>query len=119
MRTFPTFKGMLFISFVLLVINACKKNNSNNPSVNKPPGLQIVADSLTSPVAFAESPDNSKRLFIVDQIGKVWIVGADGKKLANPFIDVSGKMVGINSSYDERGLLGLAFHPDFKTNGRF
>jgi glucose/arabinose dehydrogenase len=119
MKTFAAFRGMFFIAFVLFTINACKKNNSNNPSVNKTPGLQLVADSLIAPVAFAESPDNSKRLFIADQIGKVWILGADGKKLANPFIDVSSKMLGLNSSYDERGLLGLAFHPDFKTNGRF
>jgi len=45
--------------------------------------------------------------------------GADGKKLTTPFMDISSKMVNLMPGYDERGLLGLAFHPDFKTNGQF
>ena len=66
-----------------------------------------------------EPPDNSGRLFILDQTGKIWIIGSDGKKLATPFIDLAGKMVAISPGYDERGLLGLAFHPQFKSNGKF
>src|ERR1700681_2176855 len=119
MKSGDTFREFILVSFLQLVINACKKNNYNNPSGNKTPGLQLVTDSLVAPVAFAESPDNTKRLFIVDEIGKIWIVGAEGKKLANPFIDVSNRMVSLDPSYDERGLLGLAFHPDYKTNGKF
>jgi glucose/arabinose dehydrogenase len=120
MKIFATASGMLFVFLLLICAGSCKKtNNNNNPPVNVTPGLQLVTDSLISPVAFAEAPDNSKRLFIVDEIGKIWIVGADGKKLTTPFIDVSSKMVSLDPSYDERGLLGLAFHPDFKTNGKF
>ncbi|MEJ0082713.1 MAG: PQQ-dependent sugar dehydrogenase [Puia sp.] len=85
----------------------------------KTPGLQLVTDSMVAPVVVAEPPDGSKRLFVVDEIGKIWIIGSDGKKLANPFIDITSKMVTLSPSYDERGLLGLAFHPDFKTNGKF
>ena len=39
--------------------------------------------------------------------------------MSQPFIDVSSKMVSLRSQYDERGLLGLAFHPDFRSNGKF
>jgi glucose/arabinose dehydrogenase len=67
----------------------------------------------------AEPPDGSGRLFIVDETGQVWIIGKDGKRLSSPFIDVSSKMVTLNATYDERGLLGLAFSPDYKTNGKF
>jgi glucose/arabinose dehydrogenase len=120
MKFFATASGMLFICLLVISTSSCKKNNNNNnPPANVTPGLQLVADSLISPVAFAEAPDNSKRLFIVDEIGKIWIVGADGKKLTTPFIDITSKMVTLDPSYDERGLLGLAFHPDFKTNGKF
>lgn len=120
MKFFATASGMLFICLLVISTSSCKKNNNNNnPPANVTPGLQLVADSLISPVAFAEAPDNSKRLFIVDEIGKIWIVGADGKKLTTPFIDITSKMVALDPSYDERGLLGLAFHPDFKTNGKF
>jgi glucose/arabinose dehydrogenase len=79
----------------------------------------MIAQALVSPVAVVEPPDSSHRLFILDEIGKIWIVGADGKQLAAPFMDLTSKMVTISPSYDERGLLGLAFHPQFKTNGLF
>src|SRR4030095_2349122 len=101
-------------------IASCAKDVTYSPPPsNQIPGLQIIVDSLTSPVAMAEPPDDTKRLFIADQTGKIWIIGSDGKKVSTPFIDITSKMVALNPSYDERGLLGLAFHPDFKTNGKF
>ena len=39
--------------------------------------------------------------------------------LSTPFLDLTGKMVALNPNYDERGLLSLAFHPNFQTNGKF
>jgi glucose/arabinose dehydrogenase len=81
--------------------------------------LQMLLDNLVSPVTLLESPDNTHRLFVVDQVGQIWILDANGHKLPQPFIDVSSKMVGLSPFYDERGLLGLAFHPNFKTNGKF
>jgi hypothetical protein len=65
-----------------------------------------------------ESPDNSGRIFIADQGGQIYIL-KDGSRLTIPFLDISSKMVQRTSAQDERGLLGLAFHPDFATNGRF
>jgi len=50
--------------------------------------------------------------------GKVWII-QNGKLVSRPFLDVSGEMVRINPAYDERGLLGIAFHPQFKKNRKF
>lgn len=78
-----------------------------------------MADNLVSPVALDAPPDNSKRLFLIDQVGKVWIIQADGTRGSSPFLDISSKMVTPSAGYDERGLLGFAFHPDFKTNGKF
>ncbi|MBS1663460.1 MAG: PQQ-dependent sugar dehydrogenase [Bacteroidetes bacterium] len=112
-------KNLLPLSMVL-IIAACKKDHNNNPpNNNTTPDLQQVTDGLISPVALVEPPDGSKRLFIVDQAGKIWIVQSDGTRSATPFIDLSSKIVALNPGYDERGLLGLAFHPDFKTNGKF
>ena len=42
-----------------------------------------------------------------------------GKRIEKPFLDLREHIVELNSFYDERGLLGLAFHPDFATNGHF
>ena len=115
---------MKFLAVPLLIfffiISGCKKDHNNNPpNQNATPDLQQVADGLVSPVALVEPPDGSKRLFVVDQVGKIWIIQADGTKAGTPFIDLTSKMVTLTPGYDERGLLGLAFHPDFKTNGKF
>lgn len=85
----------------------------------KPVDMALVAQNLVSPVGVVPVPDDSKRLFIIDQIGKIWVVDGAGNQLATPFLDVTGKMVRLNPNYDERGLLGFTFHPDYKNNGRF
>ncbi len=82
-------------------------------------GLQLVAEGFTSPVALAQPPDETGRLFVADQIGQIRIISADGELQSEPFLDIQDRMVAIAEAYDERGLLGLAFHPDFATNGRF
>ncbi|HEX5809306.1 MAG TPA: PQQ-dependent sugar dehydrogenase, partial [Anaerolineales bacterium] len=62
--------------------------------------------------------DDSRRLFLVEQTGVIWII-AEGRRSERPFLDLRDRVVELNSFYDERGLLGLAFHPDFASNGRF
>lgn len=81
--------------------------------------LSLVAEGFAAPVAMVAAPDDSGRLFVVDQIGQVRIVSADGQVAAEPFLDIQDRMVQLNEGYDERGLLGMAFHPDFAENGRF
>ena len=82
-------------------------------------GLRQVAAGLTSPVALIEPPDGSRRLFIVDQIGLIRVLQPDGQLLAEPFLDVRDRLVTLRPNFDERGLLGLAFHPQYAENGRF
>lgn len=81
--------------------------------------FDIVASGLTSPVMATHAGDGSGRLFVVQQTGEILIIDDSGTLLPTPFLDVSSAMVSINSGYDERGLLGLAFHPDYENNGRF
>ena len=101
-----------------LMLTGCKKNDDNNGNNNNQEvDWQLIADNFVSPIGLVTAPGDS-RLFVIDQVGKVWII-KDGQKLATPFIDVSSKLVTLTPGYDERGLLGLAFHPDYKTNGRF
>jgi glucose/arabinose dehydrogenase len=80
--------------------------------------LELVASGLASPVYLTHAGDGSGRLFIVDQIGLVRIV-KDGSLLSAPFLDLRSEIVAVNTFFDERGLLGLAFHPDYASNGRF
>ena len=81
-------------------------------------GLALVAEGFVAPVALVPAPDDSGRLFVVDQIGLVRVVTADTTLLPEPFLDVRDRMITLRAGYDERGLLGLAFHPDYAENGR-
>ncbi|HKO80302.1 MAG TPA: PQQ-dependent sugar dehydrogenase [Chitinophagaceae bacterium] len=103
----------------LVLVNGCHKFDHHNPSHKEKVDLKLIADGLVSPLGVVEAPDNSGRLFVIDQIGKVWIIDANGNKLTAPFIDLTGRMVTLMPDFDERGLLGLAFHPNYKDNGRF
>ena len=58
------------------------------------------------------------RMFVVDQIGQIKVMTADGNLLEKPFLNLSDRMVKLTPGYDERGLMGLALHPDFARNGR-
>ncbi len=75
--------------------------------------IEVLASGLASP-DFACSPPGDPRVFVLEQGGtiRIW---RDGKLLPRPFLDLRGRI----SSGGERGLLGLAFHPDFATNGVF
>jgi len=75
---------------------------------------EIVASGFTKPVQVTHARDGSQRLFVVEQTGWITII-QDNTVLPDPFLDLSGKI----SSGGERGLLGLAFHPDFSSNGYF
>lgn len=80
--------------------------------------LQALARELTSPVGLAAPHDGSGRMFVIEQSGKIKII-KNGVVLPVPFLTVTDKLDGLNIAYSEKGLLGLAFHPAYKTNGRF
>jgi len=73
------------------------------------------ASGLTSPVVVTHAGDGSDRLFVVEQRGFIRVIDADGALQTAPFLDIDA----LVSSGGERGLLGLAFHPDYATNGLF
>lgn len=82
-------------------------------------GLELVADNFVSPVALVESPDDSGRYFIVDQVGVINIYSPKSGVLPTPFLNLKDKIVSLKDEHEERGLLGLAFHPDYRDNGKF
>jgi glucose/arabinose dehydrogenase len=75
--------------------------------------LEPVAQGLDSPL-LVTAPAGDPRLFVVEQTGRILIL-VDGAVQPAPFLDVSDRI----SVGGERGLLGLAFHPDYASNGRF
>jgi glucose/arabinose dehydrogenase len=81
--------------------------------------LELVAEGFTAPLLLIEPPDGSKRRFVIEQIGKIKIIDADGDVLEQPFLDIGHKLTARLHTFHETGLLGLAFHPNFKSNGKF
>jgi len=87
-----------------------------NPSFAEGRGglaVQEVADGLTAPL-YVTAPTGDARLFIVEQPGMVRIV-EKGRLLDRPFLDISSRL----RFGGERGLLSLAFHPNYARNGYF
>lgn len=78
--------------------------------------LQQLASGLSKPVLLTSARDGSNRLFIVEQTGRILVTtpGAPAPS-STPFLDLTAKIL----TGDERGLLGLAFHPQFNNNRRF
>ncbi|HEY8368451.1 MAG TPA: PQQ-dependent sugar dehydrogenase [Thermodesulfobacteriota bacterium] len=81
--------------------------------------LEPVAEGLTHPLILVSPPDGSRRRFIVEQTGQIRILVPNGRLLDEPFLDIRHKLPTLLSDFDERGLLGLAFHPDYRNNGKF
>jgi glucose/arabinose dehydrogenase len=73
--------------------------------------LTVVTSSVSQPVLATSPRDGTNRLFIIEKAGTIRIV-KDGSLLATPFLDLSASV----SKGPEQGLLGLAFHPGYKTN---
>ncbi len=83
--------------------------------------LERVAEGLTSPVAFEAAPGETGLHVVVDQVGLAYRY--DEGLVEDPFLDVRDRLVDIGegtwADYDERGLLGLAFHPSFDDDRKF
>lgn len=82
--------------------------------------LEVVASGLTAPLKGTIAPGLPNYLFVVDQTGTVWAVNLV-TNTKTPFLNVSSRLVTLGvlgpNTFDERGLLGLAFHPNFQQNG--
>ncbi len=81
------------------------------------PGLaaeEIAPGSFSSPLFVTQAPGSTDTLWVVQRGGRIRLVR--GGSVVGDFLDVSGR---ITTGGGEQGLLGLAFHPDYETNGRF
>lgn len=81
--------------------------------------LEQVAGGFRSPLYMTYAPDGSGRIFVLQQTGQIYIL-QDGEQLPDAFLDLSDRVSqDVLSGYSERGLLGLAFHPNYAENGYF
>lgn len=78
--------------------------------------------SFDKPVLITFSPDQTNRVFVVEQEGKILVFPNDPDVTSGQvqtFLDITGKLPGGIPPYGEYGLLGMAFHPDYAENGSF
>ncbi len=96
----------------------CNGGMSNRMTPPPPPAVQVelvsVASGFTTPLDIQQAGDGSGRLFVLEQEGRIKII-QDGNVLGTPYLDISSSV----ASGGEEGLLGLAFHPSFSSNGCF
>ncbi len=80
------------------------------------PGIELlpVASGFEDPVLVTTAPGAPDTLYVVEQPGRIRVVDGDGPAPGPPFLDITADV----SFGGERGLLGLAFHPDYADNGR-
>lgn len=78
--------------------------------------LEEVASGLQHPLLLT-APKGDERRFIIEQNGRIKVLHPDGNMAT--FLDIREAVIPLDGEFDERGLLGLAFHPEFKTNGLF
>ncbi len=79
---------------------------------------QPVAGGFARPIDLAHAGDGTGRLFVAEQRGVIWVI-QDGQVLDTPFLDIQDRVTQLGSPSDERGLLGLVFHPQYAETGDF
>ncbi len=134
MQTIHNRKFCLFLVLsgfcIILSFSSCQSNNTNtakssndsltaggkSDSAGISLNVQSLTDSLDAPTALA-FPGNGD-IWVTEQKGQIRVL-KNGKLSEAPLLDLSGKMVKVNNGYEERGLLEVTLHPDFKSNRKF
>lgn len=109
---------LLCSSLLACALVGCHGSDSTSPDGTLPPGLTLklnpfVTSGLTSPV-FLTQPLNDGRIFVVEQAGTIRVT-KDGVLQTTPFLNITSRVL----SGGERGLLSVAFHPQYATNHFF
>lgn len=108
----------IFAGFLLMFVETgCAQNQPGSGQNELEIAFSDPALSFTRPVDLQNSGDGSNRLFVVEQQGVIHVFENKPDVAAKTtFLDIRGK---VDDSGNEEGLLGLAFHPNYKSNGFF
>ncbi|MFQ5990676.1 MAG: PQQ-dependent sugar dehydrogenase, partial [Candidatus Methylomirabilales bacterium] len=122
----PTIRYVTLLSLVSVAILSILATNGGGGDGSMPPStsppvtdvtlsLTQFATGLNGPVGVYNAGPGDDGLFVIEQAGVIRIVQSNGAVLATPFLDISARVTSVG----EEGLLGLAFHPSYATNGFF
>ena len=102
-------KTVTLFALCMLLAHAVNAQSANSlPKL----GLATFASGFDAPMDIANCGDS--RLFVAERLGKIWILDAAGSKMPEPFLDITDIVFTVYpNDYDERGLLGFTFHPNY------
>lgn len=113
----------LFLLYILLLISSCDTENSTKPEMPDPHGNEeIIVEafpnlSFDRPLNIQHAGDETNRLFVEEQSGLIYVfVNDEQTSEKTVFLDISER---VTDRQNEQGLLGLAFHPEYESNGYF
>lgn len=113
-------KKLVWLLLVLLLVNAVFAQETARSSAPDPAQFTLLPliDGLDRPLYLTHAGDGSGRRFILEQSGRIWVLGGGEPQI---FLDLQALVSQdvFRGTYTERGLLGLAFHPNFAENGLF
>lgn len=92
---------------------------AQTPNLSSATAQEVITTGLSFAVGIRHAKDGSGRIYIVQKTGLVRVVDSSFAILPTPLINVAALMPSVNTTGDERGLLGLAFDPDYASNRIF
>lgn len=113
---------LILVAATVIPFTACSSDQTQQvrpPDTPQTGALEVAYPNLTfeRPLWFGHAGDNSGRLFVIEQAGLILVFdSSNATAVVDTFLDIR---VPVNDGGNEEGLLGLAFHPDFETNGFF
>jgi hypothetical protein len=102
------------LAFGLIITSLLMLGDDESPVRAATVTLTQVLSGLTRPIFVTHAGDGSGRLFVVEKAGVIKVL--DGQLQSTPFLDITSR---VKSDGGEEGLLGLAFHPSYESNGYF
>jgi glucose/arabinose dehydrogenase len=107
-----------FLSVSILQAETTPRKKPQKAKVDpKTLSFQLISDQVEGPVGLVSPKDGTNRLFLLEQSGKIKVLRKNSPPLV--FLDMKRRVAALNQFYSEKGLLGLAFHPNYKENRKF
>ncbi len=103
-------------ALLCILLAAC---GSGLAAADGKPTPELLLAGLVAPIDLATLPDDTDRRLVLDQSGIVHLLQASGALADAPFLDITDRLLPLRQDFEERGLLGMAIHPNYRTNGRF
>jgi uncharacterized repeat protein (TIGR01451 family) len=117
-RVFAIFLIIAMLGCLALFLSALESSKAASTTTQGKLDLSLVvfATGFSDPVSIANAGPGDNRIFVIERAGQIKIIQPDGTILPTPFLNITGR---VDSSSTEEGLLGLAFHPSYGSNGYF